>query len=47
MVDKAFNCQRMEVFQGSDLGEILFLDINFHQLNLTRVNSQLPLPGWI
>ena len=24
--------------------EVLFLDINFHQLNLTRGNSYLPLP---
>ena len=24
--------------------EILFLDINFHQLNLTRGSSYLPLP---
>ena len=27
--------------------EILFLNINFHQLNLTRGNSYLPLPNWI
>ena len=62
MVDKVFNSHMMEVFQGSDLDEIidemlahmrtevenqalanskfvfdrvLFLDVNFHQLNLT------------
>ena len=27
--------------------EVLFLDVNFHQLNLTRGNSYLPLPDWI
>ena len=27
--------------------EVLFLDINFHQLNLTRGNSYLPLPDWL
>ena len=62
----------MEVFQESDLGEIidemfghmkmqveipansrfvldqvLFLDINFHKLKLTRGSSYLPLPDWI
>ena len=69
-VRKAFNSRMMEVFQGSDLGEIiekmfahmqtqvenpalansrfvfdrvLFLDINFHKLNLTRGSSYLPL----
>ena len=73
-VKKAFNSQMMEVFQGSNLGEIieemfahmktkvenpalannrfvfdrvLFLDINFHKLNLTRGSSYNPLPHWI
>ena len=73
-VRKLFNSWMMEVFQGSDFGEItkkmfahmkmqvenpaltnsryvfdrvLFLDINFHQLNLTRGCSYLPLPDWI
>ena len=27
--------------------EVLFLDINFHWLNLTRGSSYLPLPDWI
>ena len=26
---------------------VLFLDVNFHQLNLTRSSSYLPLPDWI
>ena len=27
--------------------EFLYLDVNFHQLNLTRGSSYLPLPGWL
>ena len=27
--------------------EVLFLDANFHRLNLTRGSSYLPLPDWI
>ena len=27
--------------------EVLFLDVNFHQLNLTRGSSYLPLPDFI
>ena len=27
--------------------EVLFLDVNFHWLNLTRGSSYLPLPDWI
>ena len=27
--------------------EVLFLDINFHRLNLTRGSSYLPLPDWV
>ena len=27
--------------------EVLFLDISFHQLSLTRGSSYLPLPDWI
>ena len=27
--------------------EVLFLDVNFHRLNLTRGRSYLPLPDWI
>ena len=69
-----FNSRMMEIFQGSDLNEIvnkmfahmkaqiessalrnsglrfneiLFLDVNFYQLNLTRGNSYLPLPDWM
>ena len=26
---------------------VLFLDINFHQLNLTRGSSYIPLPDWV
>ena len=29
------------------LDEVLFLDINFHQLNLTGGSSYLPLPDWV
>ena len=29
------------------LDRVLFLDINFHKLNLTRGSSYLPLPDWI
>ena len=73
-VRKAFNSRMMEVFQGSELDEIieemfahmniqvenpalvnnrfvfdrvLFLDINFHKLNLTRHSSYLPFPDSI
>ena len=27
--------------------EVLFLDVDFHQLNLTRGSSYIPLPSWI
>ena len=27
--------------------EVLFLDVNFHRLNLTRGSSYLPLPDWL
>ena len=27
--------------------EFLYLDVNFHQLNLTRCSSYLPLPDWL
>ena len=27
--------------------EVLFLDVNFHQLRLTRGSSYLPLPDWL
>ena len=27
--------------------EVLFLDVNFHRLNLARGNSHLLLPGWL
>ena len=27
--------------------EVLFIDINFHQLNLTRGSSYIPLPDWV
>ena len=27
--------------------EVLFLDVNFHQLDLTRGSSYIPLPDWI
>ena len=29
------------------LDEVLFLDVNFYQLNLTRGRNYLPLPDWI
>ena len=29
------------------LDEFLYLDVNFHQLNLTRGSSYLPLPDWL
>ena len=74
MVDKAFNSQMTEVFQGSNLDEVidemfahmktqienpalaksrfkfyrvLFLNISFHKLKLTRGSSYLRLPDWI
>ena len=74
MVELPFNSRMTEIFQGSDLNEIvkemfthmktqienptltnsrfvfdevLFLDVNFHQLNLTQVSSYIPLPNWI
>ena len=73
-VDLLFNSRMTEIFQGSDLNEIvnemfthmktqienlalrnsrfvfdevLFLDVNFHQLNLTRGSSYISLPDWI
>ena len=71
-VEKAFKSRMTNVYQGSDLeqivdemivhmktqspallnsrfrfDEVLFLDINFHQLNLTRGSSYLPLPDWL
>ena len=69
-----FSSQLMNIFQGSDLNEIvkgmfahmktqignlalansrfifaeiLFMDINFHHLNLTRGSSYLLLPDWV
>ena len=27
--------------------KFLYLDVNFHQLNLTRSSSYLPLPAWL
>ena len=69
-----FNSQMMDIFQGSDLSElvtgmfsymktqienlalannrfifdeVLFIDINVHQLNFTRGSSYLPLPDWV
>ena len=32
---------------GFRFDEFLFLDVNFHQLNLTRGSSYIPLPCWI
>ena len=73
-VELAFNSRMTNVYQGSDLDqivngmiahmktqiqnpallnsrfkfdEVLFLNINFHRLNLTRGSSYLPLPDWI
>ena len=73
-VEKAFNSRMTEIFQASDLNEIvngmlahmktqienpalansrfvldevLFLDVNFHQLDLSRGSSYIPLPSWI
>ena len=73
-VSLPFNSRITEVFQGSNLNEIvnemfahtktpvenpalansrfrfdelLFLDVNFYQLNLTRGSSYLSLPDWI
>ena len=31
----------------SVFNEVLYLDVNFHQLNLTRGSSYLPLPDWL
>ena len=73
-VELAFNSRMTDVYQGSDLDqivdgmiahmmtqienpallnsrfrfdEVLFLDVNFQWLNLTRGSSYLPLPDWI
>ena len=73
-VDIAFSSRMTEIYQGSDLNEIidemlaymrtqienpaltnsrfvfdevLFLDVNFHQLDLTRDSSYINLPDWI
>ena len=73
-VELAFNSKVTNVYQGSDLeqildgmiahmktqvenpallnskfifDEVLYLDTNFHRLNLIRGNSYLPLPDWI
>ena len=73
-VELPFNSRMTEIFQGSDLNEIvnemfahmktqienpalrnsrfvfnevLFLDVNFNQLNLTRGSSYISLPDWI
>ena len=73
-VELAFNSLMMNVYRGSDLGqivnemianmkfqienpallnsrfvfdEVLCLDTNFYQLNLTRGSSYLPLPDWL
>ena len=32
---------------GYQLDKVLYLDIKFHKLNLTRGNSYIPLPSWI
>ena len=32
---------------GFVFNEFLYLDVNFHQLNLTRGSSYLPLPDWL
>ena len=69
-----FNSQITDIFQGSDLNEIvngmftqmktqienpalansrirfhqlLFIDVNFYQFNLSRGSSYLPLPDWL
>ena len=74
IVEKVFNSKMTEVFQGSNLKEILnemfahintqiehpalpksgftldevmFLNLDFHKLNLTRGSSYIPLPNWI
>ena len=72
--EKPFNSRLTDIFQGSDLNEIieemfnhmtmhienpalvkgrfvfdenLFLRLDYHQLNLTRGSSYIPLPDWI
>ena len=74
LVELAFNSRMMNVYNLSDLGEIvgemiahtkgqienpallnsrfvfdkaLYIDVNFHQLNLMRGSSYLPLPDWL
>ena len=73
-IELPFNSRMTEIFQSSDLNEIvnemfahmrtqienpalrdngfrfneiLFLNVNLHQLNLTGGRSHLPLPDWI
>ena len=53
IVDEMISCMKTQIENPALLNsrfrfdEVLFLDINFHQLNLTRGSSYLPLPDWI
>ena len=55
-VNVFFSLSILTAASGSTLGsgssrfvfnEFLYLDVNFHQLNLTRGSSYLPLPDWL
>ena len=53
IVDQMFTHMRFQIENPALLNsrfvfdEVLFLDVNFHQLNLTRGSSYLPLPDYI
>ena len=53
IVDGMIACMKTQVENSALLNskfifdEILYLDTNFHRLNLTRRNSYFPLPDWI
>ena len=52
-LEKIFDQMRFQIENPAPLNsrfvfdEILFLDVNFHRLNLTRGSSYLPLPDYI
>ena len=53
IVDEMINNMRYQIENPALLNsrlvfdEVLYLDVNFHLLNLTRGSSYLPLPDWL
>ena len=53
IVDEMFAHMRMQIENPAlansrfRFDEVLFIEINFYQLNLTRGSSYIPLPSWI